>query len=526
MKTFLVISFIFSIASVIGLYKIFEKAGIKGFFAVIPLLNLWTWIKFIKKPWWWFILGITPFLNVFMVFLLIVETLKFFKKTDFLEQAAGVIFPFAYLPYLGFSKIEYIDATQLPKVPKTFIREWSDAIIFAVVAATIIRMFMIEAFTIPTSSMEKSLLVGDYLFVSKLHYGPKIPNTPLSFPFTHHTMPFTESTKSYLEWIKLPYYRFWGPETVKNNDVVVFNYPDGDTVALKMQTQSYYSLVRRNGWQTVNTDKGTYGDVTARPVDKRENYIKRCVGIAGDSLKIVNKQLYINGKAVENPEQLQYQYVIFFRNMTGDLNKRTREALQISKEDYDNSKFNDSTIMLPLTAENAKAIKQLPNVVNVFCVSDTNWNRKVLDDNIRYYLDKECSSVGWNPSIFPYSEKYPWNRDNFGTIWIPKAGVTIPLTTDNLPLYERIIGVYENNNLKVQNGKIFINGKEAKTYTFKMNYYWMMGDNRHNSADSRYWGFVPEDHVVGKAVFVWLSLDKDKSFLDKIRWSRLFRFIH
>lgn len=455
-----------------------------------------------------------------MIFLLIIETLSFFKKTQFLDQAASVLFPFAYLPYLGFTDIEFVDATKLPKVPKTFVREWTDAIIFAVVAATIIRMFMIEAFTIPTSSMEKSLLVGDYLFVSKMNYGPKIPNTPLSFPFTHHTMPFATTAKSYLEWIKLPYYRFWGPQTVKNNDVVVFNYPDGDTVALKKQNQSYYGMIRdianqiksgdtlnqlskdecySRAWNYVNSPmySDEFGEITARPVDKRENYIKRCIAIAGDSLKIVDRQVYVNGKATDNPENLQFVYEIVGSSSIN------LSDFHFSKENLDLLRTNG---VIPLTLKEVEQIKSMPGVTDV---------RPIISPKGKY-----------DNSIFPYSENFPWNKDNFGTIWIPKAGVTIDLTTLNLPFYERIIDVYEENDLKVVGNKIFINGKEAKTYTFKMNYYWMMGDNRHNSADSRFWGFVPEDHIVGKAVFVWLSLDKDRSFLDKIRWTRLFRFIH
>ena len=533
MKTFLFISFILSICSIIGLYKIFEKGGYKNWYAFVPVFNLWIWIKFVQKPWWWFILGIIPFLNMFMVFLLIVETLKFFKKTDFLEQAAGVILPFAYLPYLGFGKEEYVDATKLPVIKKGMIREWTDAIIFAVVAASIIRMFMIEAFTIPSSSMEKSLLVGDYLFVSKLNYGPRVPNTPLSFPFAHHTMPFTESTKSYLEWIKLPYYRFWGPEKIKNNDVVVFNYPEGDTLSTKYQSNaSYYSFVRKLGWNEVNSNKDQFGDIIARPVDKRENFIKRCIGIAGDSLKIVNQQVYINGKKAENPKNMQFQYIVILKSSGGynfQLSEKSAQSFGVSSEDYKFSMDflqNDSIYIFPLTAEVAAKLKNETYVKAVLNVGDPSWDRKILPDNIKRRFDEEFKYMGFDESIFPFSKNYPWNRDNFGTIWIPKAGVTIQLNTINLPLYERIISIYENNKLKVLNGKIFINGKEATTYTFKQNYYWMMGDNRHRSADSRYWGFVPEDHVVGKAVFIWLSMDKDRSLFDAIRWKRLFHFIN
>jgi signal peptidase I len=379
--------------------------------------------------------------------------------------------------------------------------EWIDAIIFAVIAATFIRMFFIEAYTIPTSSMEKSMLIGDYLFVSKTSYGPRLPNTPLSFPFVHHTMPFSKSQKSYVEWIKRPYKRIAGFGKVKNNDVVVFNFPEGDTVAVNVQNQSYYSLVRSYGRARVWQEKETFGDIIARPVDKRENYIKRCVGIAGDVIELKSGQLYVNGKEQQHFPGMQYDNIVT-TDGTG-LNKRTLEQLQIAVDDrhvYSNTQY-----LFPLTQENEQKLKAMKNVKSV---------------------QKTLVSVGnWDQNIFPFSSKYPWNVDNYGPLEIPKKGQTVKLTLDNLPVYQRIIGLYEANDLKVKDSTIYINGSIADSYTFKMDYFWMMGDNRHNSADSRYWGFVPEDHVVGKAVFIWLSMDKDQPFYNKIRWSRLFSFV-
>jgi signal peptidase I len=380
---------------------------------------------------------------------------------------------------------------------QTKVVEWVDAIIFAVIAATFIRLFFIEAYTIPTSSMEKSMMVGDYLFVSKTAYGPKMPNTPVAFPFVHHTMPFTASTRSFSEIIHNDYKRLGGFGRVKNDDVVVFNFPEGDTVATNMQERSYYEMVRSYGRERVNTDKRSFGDIIYRPVDKRENYIKRCIAIPGDSLRLVNGQVFVNGKAQKEISGIQYKYLVTIQG--NSLNSNAMEKLDITPEDIEGS---GSRMVISLTAEQYRKM-----------------------DGMKFITSKE--RVTWpkedrDPNIFPSDDQYTWNLDNFGPLWIPKKGTTIQLTTKNLPLYKRIIGVYEENKLKVVNGEIYINGAVAKEYTFKMDYYWMMGDNRYNSADSRYWGFVPEDHVVGKASFVWLSLDKNKSFLAKIRWNRFF----
>ncbi len=380
---------------------------------------------------------------------------------------------------------------------QTKVVEWVDAIIFAVIAATFIRLFFIEAYTIPTSSMEKSMMVGDYLFVSKTAYGPKMPNTPVAFPFVHHTMPFTASTKSFSEIIHNKYKRLGGFGKIKNDDVVVFNFPEGDSVATNMQERSYYEMVRSYGRERVNTDKRTFGDIIYRPVDKRENYIKRCIAIPGDSLKIVNGQVYVNGKSQKEISGMQFKYLVTIQG--NSLNSSAMEKLDITPEDVEGS---GSRMIISLTAEKFRKL-----------------------DGMKFITSKE--RITWpkedrDPNIFPSDDQYTWNLDNFGPIWVPKKGVTVQLTTKNLPIYKRIIGVYEENKLAVKNGEIYINGAVAKEYTFKMDYFWMMGDNRYNSADSRYWGFVPEDHVVGKASFVWLSLDKNKSFLAKIRWNRFF----
>lgn len=346
-------------------------------------------------------------------------------------------------------------------------REWVEAIFFAVIAATLIRAFTFEAFTIPTPSMEKSLLVGDFLFVSKLSYGPRLPMTPIAFPFVHHTMPFTESVKSYVESVKLPYFRLPGFGKIKNNDIVVFNYPMEDF----------------------------------RPVDKQEHYIKRCVGLPGDKLEVREGVLFINDKPGEKPTYMQMRYRA--RTDGSGFNMKTMKELGITEGP---SPTMEGDFEITMTEGNAEKVKNFSNVAQ-----------------LQQVLDKKGYGVDY---IFPHSKKYNWNVDNFGALVIPKQDATVSLNLDNLPLYSRIISIYENNKLEVKGNDILINGVKANSYTFKMNYYFMMGDNRHNSADSRFWGFVPEDHIVGKAVFVWLSLDPDAtSIFTKVRWNRVCSFI-
>ncbi|HLO92599.1 MAG TPA: signal peptidase I [Lentimicrobium sp.] len=484
-------------------WKTFETAGYKGWKSVVPFLNYYIWLKIIKKPLWWYIFLLTPFINGFMVMLMVVETLKCYNKFSLADQAMAVIFPYFYLPWLAFTKEkEYITPSNRKIYKKTATREWVDAILFAVIAATIIRMFMVEAYTIPTSSMEKSLLIGDFLFVSKLSYGPKIPNTPIAFPFVHHTLPLTKYAKSYVEWLKLPYYRFPGLTKIKNKDVVVFNYPDGDTVALKVQNESYYSLIRRYGRERVWNDKMNFGDVVARPVDKRENYIKRCIAIPGDTLEIKDQIVFINGKAQELPKLAQFKYLV--KTDGSRLNPKALDKLGITEI---GQMAQQDEYELTLTRESAEKLKSFVNVKEV---------KKIIQPK-----------GFWQFYTFPFDSAYPWNVDNYGPLVIPKAGVTVQLNKQNIVLYERIIKAYELNNLEIIGDKILINGKAATQYTFKMDYYWMMGDNRHNSADSRYWGFVPYDHIVGKAIFVWLSLESNKSLFDgKIRFNKMMRTIH
>ncbi|ATL47960.1 S26 family signal peptidase [Chitinophaga caeni] len=394
-----------------------------------------------------------------------------------------------------------------PKKKKSAVREWLDAAIFAIIAATLIRTFIFEAYTIPTPSMEKSLLVNDFLFVSKIAYGPRIPMTPLAVPFTHHTLPFTKYTKAYSDAIHWKYRRIPGFKDIKNNDVVVFNFPEGDTVALEQQDVSYYDLVRRYGREAVWNQY----HIIARPVDKRENYIKRCMGIAGDTLQIIGGQVHINGKAAPVPEGSERVYVV--QTAEGELSNSRLDEMDVDakSEGYPNramfAKYDSSGKQEPgnfytynLTKSMAETVRSwAPNVMSV-------------DSLVEKRVD---------PSVFPSdTANYKWNLDNFGPLYIPKKGATITLTLQNISLYRRIIDVYEDNDLQIKDGQIYINGQATNQYTFKMNYYFMMGDNRNDSLDSRFWGFVPEDHVVGKAWLIWMSYGDNG-----IRWSRLFKAI-
>ena len=376
---------------------------------------------------------------------------------------------------------------------------WLDAIVFALVFAWLINIYIFQMYTIPTSSMEKTLLVGDYLCVSKATYGPRMPQTPLSLPLMHHTTPW--GTKSYSEAVKMPYKRLAGIRGVERGDIVVFNFPAGDTVILERQNETYYDIVRqftsaygeKRGRELMNRQYS----VTSRPVDKREHYVKRCVAVAGDTLSIKGGVLYVNGKEQNYIDNQQY---IYYVQTTSKLSKKSFERLGVSPDEVHYS-ASTGIYAMPLTKSAVAMLEAMKNVVSV-----------TKNESTEPFL-----------AIFPNNADYLWTEDNFGPLWVPKKGATVALTTDNLPLYERIIKNYEGNDLRVEDGKIFINGVESSSYTFQMDYYFMMGDNRHMSADSRFWGFVPEDHVVGTPSFVWLSLDKYKPFPSNIRWERMFR---
>jgi len=415
--------------------------------------------------------------------------------------------------------------------PVRFIMSWVDALVFALVAVYFINLFFFQNYVIPSSSLEKSLLTGDYLFVSKVSYGPRIPETPLTMPLTQHTMPLV-NVKSYIEWPHWDYRRVKGLGNVKLNDIVVFNYPAGDTLVNeeRYQANDYYQMVysigdqlmQQNGQEKdvramnplqqrhyfeqvyatgrnyISSMPGEYGDIISRPTDRRENYVKRCVGLPGQTLQIKNHIVYLNGKANKEPDNVQYTYKM---KLKGEFPIDLADELGITNEDL--LMYNQSGV-IPLTKKAYLALKANRNLVESISINTD-------------------ATYG---DLYPLNAYTGWTRDNYGPVWIPKKGESIALTLKNLPVYERCIKVYEHNDLKVDNaGRIFINGKQAKSYTFKLDYYWMMGDNRHNSADSRYWGFVPEDHIVGKPIFIWWSHSPDHPGFSGIRWNRLFTFV-
>lgn len=411
--------------------------------------------------------------------------------------------------------------------PVRFIMSWVDALVFALVAVYFINLFFFQNYVIPSSSLEKSLLTGDYLFVSKVSYGPRIPQTPLTMPLTQHTLPVF-GCKSYIEWPQWDYRRVKGLGKVKLNDIVVFNYPAGDTLVTEPQYQAtdYYLMCYSIGEQLMTEfpdfskltpqqqrdwynraynlgrnyildNRQTYGPVISRPVDRRENYVKRCVGLPGQTLRIKDRIVYLDGKPNKEPDNVQYSYKVKLRQPIPD---DMMQQLGISMEDLTSLNANG---FMPLTGKAARALSQRKDIVESMALNTD-------------------ATTG---DLYPLNANTGWTRDNYGPVWIPQKGKTVRLDMNNIAVYERPIRVYEGNDLQVKDGRIFINGKQADRYTFKMDYYWMMGDNRHNSADSRYWGFVPEDHVVGKPIFIWWSSDPDRSGFSKVRWSRLFRCV-
>ena len=436
-----------------------------------------------------------------------------------------LVIPFIFDVYIT-KKIKWQWWKEAEK-PVKFVMSWVDALVFALVAVYFINQFFFQNYVIPSSSLEKSLLTGDYLFVSKVSYGPRIPQTPLTMPLTQHTLPVVEC-KSYLEWPHWDYRRVKGLGPIQLNDIVVFNYPAGDTLCSAPQYQAfdyyqmcygigyqlypnrpnpdslsadlrfkYFDAIYEAGRQAIRQNQVEYGEIITRPADRRENYVKRCVGLPGQTLQIKNRIVYLDGKANKEPENVQYTYYVRLKQ---SLPEELMEELGVSMEDLTSL---NTVGYLPLTKHAVEVLQ----------------GRKDLVESIR--LNTDANEL----EIYPLNGNKHWTRDNYGPVWIPKKGEKIALTMDNIAIYERPIKVYEGNDLEIKDGKILINGQEAKEYTFKMDYYWMMGDNRHNSADSRYWGFVPEDHIVGKPIFIWWSSDPDRHGISGIRWSRLGRIV-
>ena len=485
----------------IGMYGMFKKAGIEGWKAFVPFYNTWCMVEKMELKKYWFFLQLIPIAGQFITIWITIKFVEHFGRFGFWHHAATVLFPFIYFPYLGFAKKErYAGIAVVKNYKKGTVREWIDAAAFAVVAATLIRTFVFEAYVIPTPSMEKTLLVNDYLFVSKFAYGPRLPNTPIATPFVHHTIPGL-NVKSYVEWIHLPYIR-WFASPVKRNDVVVFNFPVNDTLindeANYGSLKTYYEAVREEGRDAVWQNHGDL--IITRPVDKRENFIKRCVGIGGDTVQVINGIVHINGKPqVIFPNSERFYKVVNPKSTPLEPENLAAMGINIREDQGDIRRYESGEVMVNITNE------EWTNMSPANKALFTWFNYPAANDLFPYYRNVDSTRQ--------------WSADNYGPVWIPKKGATMQLTPDNIVRYERTIRVYEGNEFEDRGGKYFINGKEATSYTFKMDYYWMMGDNRHNSLDSRYWGFVPEDHVVGKASLIWFSFEHGP------RWKRIFRSI-
>ncbi|MGM8361260.1 signal peptidase I [Flavobacterium sp. ARAG 55.4] len=468
----------------LGTWKLYEAAGRKKWEAAIPVYNAIVLMKIIGRPTWWTLLLFIPIINLIMFPVIWVETLRTFGKRSQLDTFLGIITFGLYIYYVNYTqKLEYNNDRNFH--PKNKTADTVSSLLFAIIVATFVHTYFVQPYTIPTSSLEKSLLVGDFLFVSKINYGARVPMTTVALPMVHDTIPMTKR-KSYLNWPQLPYLRLPGIEDkINRTDIVVFNWP--------VDTVHYF-----------REPVGTPGVI--KPIDKESNYVKRCVGIPGDSLAIKDGIIYINGKILELPErakpQFSYAVGIDTKNPPVNLEQLLREM-----DVTDGVRLNDSRDTLYFRALTAAGAERLKNTAGITVV-------------------KRQISKGAEHGIFPHINK--WNADNYGPIYIPQKGKTVALTLESLPFYKRIITTYEKddngnkNDLKVTGNEIRLNGKVINSYTFKQNYYWMMGDNRHNSEDSRYWGYVPEDHIVGKPVFIWMSWDTNGKGWNKVRWDRVF----
>lgn len=515
----------------LGTWKLYQKAGRKAWEAAIPMYNGIVLMQIIKRPKWWIILLFIPIINLLMFPVIWIETIRtfgFYKKID---SFLVIVTLGLYIFYINYGTNPTFNPDRRLK-PQSELGEWVSSITFAIIAASLVHTYFMQPFTIPTSSLEKSLLVGDYLFVSKFHYGARVPSTVIAAPMVHDSLPFT-GTASYLKSPQLPYLRLPGLQKVKNNDIVCFNWP-ADSLA------------------TMWGD--TSGKFTHKPVDKKTNYVKRCVGIAGDTLQMIDGYFYINGKKNELPyrAKLQFYYTYESKSPIDEntfpaflLEKERTGVYRILSEYWENDKVQDAikkngsltkigkdSVFTEVAGGINPDLAQRLKMSAVSTKININLTQEEADRLKKYPLAVSVTKINHAPdnAIFPHVEKLQWSQDNFGPIYIPKAGATVKLDSESLPFYAQIIKNYENNDLVINGEDIFINGKKADSYTFKQDYFWLVGDNRHNSLDARYWGYVPFDHVLGKPVMVWFSWDANApSFgakLKSIRWDRLFTTVH
>ncbi|SDR94615.1 signal peptidase I [Gramella sp. MAR_2010_147] len=468
----------------LGTWKLYQRAGRKAWEAAIPVYNAVILMKIINRPWWWVVLMFIPIVNLIIIPVIWVETIRSFGRHSTAETFAVILTLGLYIYYVNYAtENAYIVDRDLK--PRTEAGEWISSVLFAVIAATIVHTYFMQPFTIPTSSLEKTLLVGDFLFVSKFHYGARVPGTAVAFPMVHDTIPGL-GVKSYLNKPQIPYFRFPGFEEIERNDIVVFNWPVDTVRKFFDRSGKHYK----------------------KPVDKKSNYVKRAVGVPGDSLSVVNGYVHINGKQLELPERAKPQFSYIGKTKGQPFDPYSLYKLYDITDGFSYNPNNNAFGIQSLSDEAFERFKNHPNVAT-----------------IERYVD---SAGVKNPNVFPNDGKRNWNNDNLGPIYIPKKGATVDITPQSMAFYKEIIETYEgsefglDNTLKINGTQVLLNGQPIETYTFKQDYYWMMGDNRNNSEDSRVWGYVPANHVVGKPVFIWLSWDSNASGFDKIRWDRVF----
>jgi len=474
---------IIQVVHFLGTWKLYQRAGRKAWEAAIPVYNAVVLMQIINRPKWCVVLLFIPIVNLIIIPVTWVETIRSFGRNSTAETFAVILSLGFYIYYVNYATNDpYIVDRDLK--PRSEVGEWVSSILFAVIAATIVHTYFMQPFTIPTSSLEKTLLVGDFLLVSKFHYGARIPKTAVAFPMVHDTIPVV-NTKSYLNDPQIPYLRFPGFEDIERNDIVVFNWPV-DTV---------------NAFQQ-------YGDgkYYEKPIDKKSNYVKRAVGVPGDSLSVKNGFVFINGEQLQLPERAKPQFTYTGVTKWQPFNPQTLYKVYDITDGFGYNPTTNEFTFVAITEETFERLKNHPNVASI---------------------ERSADTLSKSSRLFP-NDRARWNNDNFGPIYIPKKGVTVEITPESMPFYKEIIETYEgseyglNNKLSLNGTQVLLNGNPISEYTFHQNYYWMMGDNRNNSEDSRTWGYVPENHVVGKPVFVWLSWDSNASGFDKIRWDRVF----